>query len=457
MLGNIDPEGILLTESTSTKKITDIATVHRYYKILTHEYPFYTAPNGTLWYYDMKSGIWKDDEAETMVRSRVARGLNGSMRYKTRIVNEVINAIKFTSYDPEVKLGGPPEVIVVANGRLNILTGDFTTVHDRREHHITRIPVRYDKDAKCPVFEGFLPQVMNSADDIMAIPEFFGYCLYKGHFMETLMMFLGDGENGKSTLIHVLTALLGDENISASSLQELSTNRFRTAHLFGKLANVSADIPATKLMNTGIIKAITSGDMIDAEKKGQDPFTFSPFVKLMFSANSLPPSMDTSNAFYRRIRIIDFPHTFGIHSGKRDPHLKHKLTTPIELSGVLNLAVEGIQRLAARGYLCGEKTTHEKRMDYIKRSDSVQYFADKYVSKWKTGDDVAGISVSKMYGLYVTVTDHLGLVPLSQLKFSRDIVRYIPYADKEKEKNEDDRILWYWKGCTVDIDEIGGL
>ena len=92
-------------------------------------------------------------------------------------------------------------------------------------------------------------------------------------------IFLGQGANGKSTLLDLLLAFLGSLNASKVSLQDLGSNRFRVAELYGRMANIFTDLDNKSLQSTSMFKMITTGDPITAERKFKDPFEFVP-VKL---------------------------------------------------------------------------------------------------------------------------------------------------------------------------------
>ena len=103
----------------------------------------------------------------------------------------------------------------------------------------------------------------------------------------------GDKSNGKSTFLDCVKAILGDRNISALDLKELG-DRFNTSMMFGKLANIGDDIGDDFLQGSqvSVFKKIVTGNRIKAERKGQDPFEFNPFIKLLFSANDIPRMKD---------------------------------------------------------------------------------------------------------------------------------------------------------------------
>jgi putative DNA primase/helicase len=143
-------------------------------------------------------------------------------------------------------------------------------------------------------------------------------------------MLVGTGRNGKGTFLRVMNALLGPENITASSLNDIVSVRFTTASLFGKIANIAGDIDATYLESTATFKAITGQDQIQAEHKGRPRFDFTPWCVPVFSANKIPANADVTVGYMSRWLVIEFPNDF---TGREDRRLDEKLTKPDELSG----------------------------------------------------------------------------------------------------------------------------
>lgn len=184
-------------------------------------------------------------------------------------------------------------------------------------------------------------------------------------------MLFGDGANGKGVLIKLIEALLSQTNCSHRSLQDLDKNRFAAADLYGKLANTCADLKSLKLSETGNFKMIVSGDSITAERKFEHPFTFRNYAKAIFSANEIPESDDKTDAFYRRWIIFHFDKKF--QKGKEDPRLIKQLTTPEELSGLLNLALIGLKQLIDEGGF-HDKDVEQTRRDYEENTNDVNAF-----------------------------------------------------------------------------------
>ena len=150
------------------------------------------------------------------------------------------------------------------------------------------------------------------------------------------------------------------------------------AELYGKLANIFADLPNKRLQSSSMFKTLVSGDRITAERKHEHPFAFRNHAKLIFSANALPGSNDRTYAFYRRWLIIPFEQTFN---GKRAilPRSRPAHQTQSELPGILNYALEGAQRLYANGDFTETEHTRKAKADYQRSNDSVQAFVEECV------------------------------------------------------------------------------
>lgn len=206
---------------------------------------------------------------------------------------------------------------------------------------LTKLPVNYDFSAGCPQFMEFLGQAIDKKY-FDVIGEMLGYTLWPDYNAHKAFMFLGPPRTGKGTLIRVIEAINGRDNCSHVSLQDLLSQRFPRARLFGNRINTSGDLPATAISDAGIFKNVTGEDEIDAEYKGTQIFSFRNTAKLIFSANRLPMIKIDDGAFYNRWIIIPFENSF---LGREDTHLTAKLTAPEELSGILNFALSGLIRL----------------------------------------------------------------------------------------------------------------
>ena len=283
--------------------------------------------------------------------------------------NEIISKLKVRSYKSMRELDKYENYIHLDNGLLNINTMELEP-HSPDKIVMVHIPVEYNPDAVCPNIARFFKDILDEGD-IPSIEEFFGYCLLRNYLIQKLFMLVGGGSNGKSTLLTLLNAFLGSNNVVSLSIRDIIENKFAAANLFGKLANTYADLSRTALAETGRIKMLTGGDTITAERKFGGYFSFVNYAKMIFSANRVPLSYDESDAFFRRWVIINFPNTFNEQQGRG---LLSKLTTPDELSGLLNIALKGLRRLLDSRRFSNQRSTNEIREQYIRMSDSIQAF-----------------------------------------------------------------------------------
>jgi P4 family phage/plasmid primase-like protien len=266
-------------------------------------------------------------------------------------------------------------LLCLENGAFDLQTRTLER-HSSENRFLWRLPVQYDPAASCPLIDKFLRDVLGERADLGY--EIAGYIICEAqNRMQRAFMFLGPGDNGKSTLLQLLTALIGSENISHIELQSLSENRFAAAQLHGKLANFAADVSDRALVKTSMFKSLTGGDDIGAEHKFCDPFTFRPRAKLVYSCNSLAETYDDSDAFFKRWVIALFEQTFT--GDKCDRDILSKLVTPQELSGFANKAIEAYRHVVATGRFTGEGDTSVKRDLYVRLSDPVQCFIEERV------------------------------------------------------------------------------
>jgi len=204
----------------------------------------------------------------------------------------------------------------------------------------------------------------------------FGYCLFKDYPLAKAFMLLGSGANGKSTMLEILETFLGEENTTSPSLQRLLNNKFAANQLFGKLANIHADLSSDELKDTGKFKMLTGGDKLQAEKKYKEPFEFRNYAKLIYSANELPKTNDRTKAFFRRWIIIEFPCEFDEEDEGTDPSLPDCIIDEEELSGLLNWSLDGIERLLENKSFTKTDAREEIERKWMMQTDSLRAFID---------------------------------------------------------------------------------
>lgn len=158
---------------------------------------------------------------------------------------------------------------------------------------------------------------------------------------------LGEGKNGKSTFLDVITALNGVDNISALSFQEMdiTVNRFKVSELLNKTVNIGTELPKTAIKETNTYKALQMGDPVSVEFKGKDSFILRNIAKFIFACNDVPYINDTSYGMKRRLMYVPFDNKF-----KEDPNFEEMILSKPMQEAFFVLGVQGLLRILSNGF-----------------------------------------------------------------------------------------------------------
>lgn len=236
--------------------------------------------------------------------------------------------------------------------------------------------VSYSPDASCPVFDMFLSQVFESGDTVQFVQEWFGYTLYSGHKANSLLIGVGSGANGKSTLFDVLAQLVGLANVASVPLSNFNSE-FGLEPLIGMKLNLATESDADAF-KTGKLKALTAGEAISVNRKNKTEITMILPTKFVFLVNELPILSDSSLGFERRLIILPFNQTFT--PDEQDKNLSKKLTA--ELQGILNWTMAGLQRLMDNNFqFTSSRAMEQAKESYFGIGNPVERFIKEKVIK----------------------------------------------------------------------------
>ena len=245
----------------------------------------------------------------------------------------------FRTYFAE--MDNKPYYINFGNGTYDL---ENNTLHKHnQEFNLTKIsPINYRKDAKCRNFQSFLKLIFNdNLSVINFIQRAVGYSL-SADVSEQCMFFLyGNGQNGKTTLLQVIRALLGEYGKQADPDLLISKENMHPtsiADLVGSRMVVTTEIDDGKYLAEALMKQLTGGDPVKARFMRQDFFEFEPTFKIWMAANHKPKIKGTDMAIWRRIMLIPFNVTIPPADRIKNFYEK-KLRN--ELSGILAWAIEG--------------------------------------------------------------------------------------------------------------------
>lgn len=294
--------------------------------------------SGSIYLY--KDGYYNSEGSEIILR-RIITEIIGSS-YSSHQVNEILTYIKDSTSRATSSEDTLP-YICLDNCIFNTDTSEACDYNP--DIFITnKIPVQYKPDADPGSWIEYVSSLVSSDEYEKTLQEFAGY-VFVGHQKAKKLLFTYGNENsGKSTYYGILTEFYERKNCSTLSLDQLC-EKFSNAELYGKIANIRADIEyelAPKSVN--LIKSLTGDDEISVQKKFLNPFSFKNKAKIFLSANGIPnlPKSGVDRSFYSRWIPIEFPHTF---TGSMDTRIKEKYSTPEAKSAILNWALEGLKRL----------------------------------------------------------------------------------------------------------------
>lgn len=313
--------------------------------------------------------------------------------------------------------------IAFRNGVLDIVTGQVQPFSP--DLVITnQIPWDYNPEAYSELADDTLNKLACGDQPIRALlEECIGYCFYRRNELGKAFILTGDKSNGKSTFLDCVKAILGNGNISALDLKELG-DRFSTSMMFGKLANIGDDIGDDFLQGSQVatFKKVVTGNRIKAERKGQDPFEFNPYVKLLFSANDIPRMKDKTGAVLRRLVIIPFNARFTkyLPSGEIDPdynpYIKYQLVEQSSVEYLIRVGVEGLKRIIENNEFTKSEKVTEQIDEYENENNPIKAFIDDCGVEM-----IENEPTSDVYSRYQVFCADGGMQPMSKGVFSKQI------------------------------------
>jgi P4 family phage/plasmid primase-like protien len=325
-----------------------------------------------------------------MEEIKIGEGLS-SMWQKTKTKNNAIKELRGITkvLVRKANFDNNPMLLNLKNGYLDLKDGKFYPP-DPNKLFTKQCNALYNPSATAPVFEKFIREIIPDEATRAAVLRFLGYCLTGKISEEKFLFVYGEGGNGKGTLFKTIQYLLGSYstsfNIEAVLKQRVPKDGNAASPEFAKLCGVrlalAPEIPPGKELDATIIKNLTGGDIITARPLYGHPFDFEPTHKFIFSGNNEPKAENVrETGFLRRFRLVEFRKTFD--ETKADIHLKDKLKTTDELSGILNILLQEClewQKLSSKGEsgLIDSEDMQTTRAEYLAENDFVANFVDEF-------------------------------------------------------------------------------
>ena len=295
-----------------------------------------------------------------------------------------------------------------------------------------KIPWDYNPDAYNELADETLDRLACNDPVIrMLLEECIGYCFYRRNELGKAFILTGDKSNGKSTFLDCVKAILGEANTSALDLKELG-DRFSTSMMFGKLANIGDDIGDDFLQGSqvAVFKKVVTGNRIKAERKGQDPFEFNPYTKLLFSANDIPRMKDKTGAVLRRLTIIPFNARFSkyLEDGvtvdpKYRPYIKYELIEQSSIEYMIRVGMEGLKRIIINNAFTKSEKVQEQLDEYENENNPIKAFIED-----NGVGSIENEATADVYKRYQVFCANNSMQPMSKIVFSKQINKRLHFA-----------------------------
>ena len=313
-----------------------------------------------------------------------------------------------------------PNMLNCENGTLDLSgsTPVFRT-HDPADR-ITRLaPVKYDPDAKCPLFVETINDVLEGDVELIDfVQKWFGV-IVGGVTAEEKFLLLGTANRtGKNTVLHPLFVLLGGQSkndrssyavaVEPATLAEASfTNGHGPssdlARLQGKRLMLTSEVKQGMKLNCDLLKRITdTGATISARRMRENEVSFLADGIVVMLCNVFPHVEDETLFDGDRPVCVPFNHRY--EQWERDTTLKKRLSSPQELSGVLNWALEGLARYRTEGLEPMPDAVREMCAAFRANCDPLTTSIREFVNTRMEHSDGEIITISDAYQGYVEST-----------------------------------------------------
>lgn len=368
-----------------------------------------------LGFYEFHNGFWNYlDDTEVMKYISFEYG-----QYSTGArIKSVLTVIKSVVFKPDVAFNHKP-LVSFRNGVLELESGILRAPQES-DYLSYKLHYSYDKNARCPKWVRFVYEITASDweshqqydwQNADVLQEFAGYILFpNNNLYQSALVLEGQGANGKSVFINVLSAMIGGENsgnVTSVGIDQLGKD-FYPILLANSMLNINTEIKSNVAGAESIFKAAVAGDPITSSKKGKDNYSFRTRAKFVISTNSAIITSDVSEGFFRRLIIIQFPMHYTDNPDPNNPTdklMNRNIEAELleELPGIFNWAYDGYRSLNENGYFYATKKSDLAKKELEMLNDTVYAFCTEY-----DFNDEAQQSFETIYTAYRNWCDEQG-------------------------------------------------
>lgn len=387
-----------------------------------------------------ESGVWKYlPVAEIRKAVRVELGKWSKSAWR----DEAIKQLEDSTYagDPD-SLAPDPMWLNLKNTMLHLPDME-TAPHSPDFMSRTQLPIEYEPGANCPLWLETLSEIFE--DDLSkgdVLQEFFGYCLYPQIIFPCALLQIGGGANGKGLVEQVACAFVGNENVSHISLTRMEKT-FGAIEIMDKLLNSCGETEAKQLDVTNF-KLIAAGDEIQAEVKYKNDIKFKPIAKHLISMNTFPGVKEKTNAFFRRIIVMEYLQEFK--GDDADPRRAEKIIAK-ELNGIFMWALEGLKRVLENGKIQVPESVSQAKERFRHKTNPVLGFVEE-MCVYKPDDPKVKVLPLTLYKTYQEWCEEGKAQSLGKINFYENIRQNFPKVKKRRDSDGGTREFYYGIGLS---------
>lgn len=333
----------------------------------------------------------------------------------------------------ELEVTSAGHVIAFENGLLDfdaLLRNENVELASHTPTFFTHIalPYPFDINADCPEWLAFLDYNLEGDNERIAVlQEFVGYCISWDTRLHKFLLMEGESRTGKSTFTDVVTALLGEDNITHIPL-EMFGQRFALASTLGKLGNITSDVGDLDSVAEGAFKQFIGGDRMNFERKYRDTIFAYPSARVIIATNNRPRFLDRSQAIWERMLLIEWNKV--IPEAERDIQLRERIKEN-ELPGIFRWALAGLARLLEQNHFTHSQSVADAIDDYqLDTNPAREFLVDNYEAA-----EGSFMYTQDIYREYAKWCEYRGYKALGERNFSKEIKRAFPKVEPKRQRN----------------------
>lgn len=353
----------------------------------------------------------------------------------TKVANQFRNAVQRMSKNALAQGANLPFNDKLDANKIAFKNGTYRFKEDtlsptcKEDYQTTRIEYDYVAGAKHNIVAEWIDYILE--EDAKTLFQLIGRIFYRDQDPQAMVFATGEGSNGKSKVMAFIEDLVGKDNTSHATLASLgsTTDKFASSQLFGKMVNIETDMPSQHIKQTGTLKTLSGNDVMSAEFKGINKFTFTNYALMIFTTNNMPTFSDTSHGFLRRIITLPFNKKMGRENPEDNKWLERSRNfTYEEKSEFISFCLQQYRNVLfglegeTKGTFYMTEHAMKERDAFITSNDTMGTFLEINGIEF-TDDENDYVLTTEILGAYNADLESENLMPVSGKKFVPELKR----------------------------------